>query len=978
VAGGRHPRRAGQGPVPVVTIGPDGGRSGPGPWRHLTGWVRTHPGMAVALCVPVVVFGLPQLFGGTYLTGDNLIQNLPMRALVGTDLAHGIWPLWNPYLFSGTPLLGGFNAGAAYPVTWLTAVFPLFTAWTLTLIVTYDLALAGMYLFLRHQPLSVTAATFGAVTFTFAGYMTGQLVHVDLIEGAAWLPWILTSVHALTGGGRRPHPAAERAARRRTRRWAMVLAVSLGMSLLSGNAEGMIDGAVLVTVYLVGRLVTTGLLRRDQRRLLATSATGLVCGMVAGVALGAAQWLPGLVFLSQSQRAVTTYSYFTSESLSGRSLVLLASPFAMGTNQNVPNIYVGTYNFPEVTSYMGILAMIAACSLFLKRWRSRPGARHWWIWYVILVIGVLSALGNDTPFGHLMYAIPGIRNERLLNRNILLIDFSLAVLLGWWVHVLLADREDRPPVRTTLRSRWSQSRSEVITICIPVAVMAGVCTLIWADGSELERLLAIQFPIDAFHRVRVAILVTAQLAVAGWATWTVLVERRFTARRLSGLLAAVLVTDLVLFNVFVVQPPISEATAQVAGPSSAALSSLTGDGRFIIYDPDELYDGELLALGQTDLNIYGRLPSAQGYTALTNDNYYQATGTHYQEDLDPETLAGPTWDSLNVTTLVSLPGYFVTPLPPAPGSRAPAPTVVFPGDVSTERLTPDPVPDRIPLAPGTPRRWYFGGVLTVRSWSVPVLSGSSSSLRVGLVGPTGGLQWLPAADATTVEHGQATTVRVTVPSPVRAGGIVVEAAPSSPAVLGTPDAATVEAGDVALDGRMQFGVTAPHWTFTGMLGSFGVFHNDDPQGWARIRGVGGGAAPRGSSVTAVATGQGGSSRISVHTTGPAVLVRSESWSPGWTSTVQAATTPGAHAGVGPATAVAVEQDGVLQQVAVPGAGDYLVTFTYAPTSATAGLVVSGVTAVVLALAATAELVAARRRRRRARPDPGRAPAPSSG
>jgi len=955
---------------PTVTIALDGRRSGPGRWRHLTGWVRTHPGMAVALVVPVVVFGAPQLFGGTYLTGDNFIQNLPMRALVGTDIDHGIWPLWNPYLFSGTPLLGGFNAGAAYPVSWLTAVLPLFTAWTLTLIVAYDLALAGMYVFLRRQLLSVTAATFGAVTFVFAGYMTGQLVHIDLIEGAAWLPWILASVHALTRGAQRLRPEGGRAARRRTRRWAMMLALSFGMSLLSGNAEGIIDGAVLVAIYLVGRLVTTGLLKKTARRALAVSLTGLVCGLVGGAALGAAQWLPGLVFLSQSQRAVTNYAYFTSGSLHDRLLVLLASPFVLGTNQNVPNIYAGTYNFPEVTSYMGILALIAACSLFLKRWRSRPESRHWWIWYVILVVGVLFALGNETPFSHLMYAIPGIQNERLLNRNILLVDFSLAVLLGWWVHVLFADRADRPPVLTTLRSRWHQSRSEVVTTCIPVVVIAVVCVMLWADGSQLERWLLIQIPVNTFHRVRVAVLVTAQLAVVGWATWTVLVERRFTARRLTGLLTAVLVTDLVLFNVFVVQPPISEATAQAAGPSSAALRSLTGDGRFIIYDPDELYDVELLALGQTDLNIYGRLPSGQGYTALTDDNYYQATGTHYQEDLDPETLAGPTWDGLNVTTLLSLPGYFVTPVPPTPGSRPAAPTTLFPGDVSTYRLTPDPVPDRFRLAPGMSRRWYFGGVLTLRSWSVPVISGSASSLRIGLVTPTGGLQWLPTTDASVVGYGKVDIVRVAMPAPVRSGGIVVEAAAPTSAVVGTPEAVTDQAGDVALDGRMQFGVTAPHWRFTGMLGSFGVFHNADPQGWAHLRGVGGGAAPPGSSVTAVATGEGGSSRISVHAAGAAMLVRSESWSPGWHATIQTSGPPGAHSGLGPGNTAEVKQFGVLQQVALPAAGDYLVTFDYAPAAAAIGYVVSGVTAAVLVLAGTVELVGAGRRRRR-RHDRGR-------
>ena len=63
---------------------------------------------------------------------------------------------------------------------------------------------------------------------------------------------------------------------------------------------------------------------------------------------------------------------------------------------------------------------------------------------MILAVGLLSALGSQTPFGRLLYLIPGVSSERLLNRNLLLVDFSLAVLLAWWIHLLLAER-DRPP-----------------------------------------------------------------------------------------------------------------------------------------------------------------------------------------------------------------------------------------------------------------------------------------------------------------------------------------------------------------------------------------------------------------------------------------------------------------------------------------------------------------------------------------------------
>ena len=234
-------------------------------WKVIADWLLSHKGLIALLLLPLVVFGIPELFGWVFLDGDNFLQNLPMRVLVGRDLQHWSLPLWNPYLFGGTPLLGGFNAGAAYPVTWLTAILPTFTAWTLNLALAYDLAVGGMYLFLRRQSISNTGALFGAAGFAFAGYMSGQIVHIDLIEGAAWMPWTLVAVHGLTNG---PSPTSSNSGRtdRATRGWVALLVVSLGLSLLTGSAEAIIDSSVLVAIYAIGRLITMGYFEKIKQK----------------------------------------------------------------------------------------------------------------------------------------------------------------------------------------------------------------------------------------------------------------------------------------------------------------------------------------------------------------------------------------------------------------------------------------------------------------------------------------------------------------------------------------------------------------------------------------------------------------------------------------------------------------------------------------------------------------------------------------
>ena len=974
------------GPVPTHQPPSDTPESLHRAWHRCIRWVLTHPGLVVLLVLPFVVLTIPLFSGRAYLDGDNFLQNFPLRALVGRDLRHGVLPLWNPYLFSGTPLLGGFNAAAAYPTTWLTAVLPQLTAWTVNLAVNYDVAVIGMYLFLRRQPIASTAATFGTATFVFAGYMSAQIVHIDLIEGAAWLPWMLLAVHQLTRPliADRPTGGGERTARRHARRWVGALAVAVGLSLLSGGAEAIIDGLMLVAIYAVWQWVALRHARPPGSRAVAVSVVRVGAGALGGLALGAAQWLPGLAFAGQSQRASSSYQFFASGSLPPRMLVLIASPFIVGSNQNQPAFYVGPYNFPEVTSYAGILALIAACVLCIRRWRQRPEARLWRVWYLVMAVGMLFALGGETPFGHLLYLIPGFRNERLLNRNMLLVDFALAVLMAWWVHLLLGGRDERPTTPDIpIRRRWRPGRrAELVLTCAPAALIVVLCAFLWINGPLLDRALGTQFTISPEGLRRLAVLVTAGTAVAVAATWIVLVERRFSGRTLRRLLAGVMAVDLVLFNVYLLHPPTTRELAKAAGPMATAFTSLVSGGRFIIYDPDQFYDDQLYALGQTDLNVFNELPSAQGYTALTDRNYYRTTGAHYQEDLDVSTLAGPTWDQLNARTLLSLPGYFVTPVPPASGgSTAPLRSTLFPRNVhatTAGAFNGSPLSTGGPtaLAAGEAHRWYFGGVLTLQDWGFGLPRGSASTLRAGVVTATGDIRWLPAHDMTITGTGGARSVHVSLPSPVRAGGVVVQAGPGPQAIVHVPTARTVEAGLVALNGRMQYGVNAPHWVFTGTLGSFGVFQNTRARGWAWARPGSGGAVPPGTSVVTATPGPGGDQQIVVHATGPALLERSMSYSPGWLATVQQLATgparsssgvPGTVAhppAIGPARAATVVQNGLIQQVALPAAGEYLVSFHYAPSSAVYGLTVSAAAGAGLVVWAAAEVFGKARRRRR--------------
>jgi len=921
--------------------------------RALLRWVRTHPGLTVALVAPWLLFGAPVLVGKVFLDGDNFLQNFPLRVLVGQDLHHGMWPLLNSYLFGGTPLLGGFNAGAAYPATWLFAILPSQTAWTLNLVLVYDAALAGTYLFLRRQPVSPTAATLGAVSFAFFGFMSGQIVHIDIIEGASWLPWMLLAVHALTTPPTTAGPAGHH--QRRRRWWAGLLMVSSGLTMLAGGPEAFLDGAVLVALYLIYRVIDQRLLLRRHWRWSLPSLAAVVTGAVGGVALGAAQLVPGLAFLGQSQRSASTYGFFTSGSLPIRTVSLAVSPFVLGTNQSAAP-YVGEYNFPEVTSYLGIVSLIAAFALFGARWRHRPEARHWWVWYVVMAVGLLSALGSQTPFGHLLYVIPGVNAQRLLNRNLLLVDFSLAMLAAWFVHLLLESRpavEGPAPAGPTVgEGVWRPGRrAESILTCVPATVIAVVCLLLWMVPDRVISALAGSPSLQAGSLRLLAVVSTVELVIAVAGTAVVLAANRWTRPTLRRLLTAVLVVDLVVFTALTLHPPTTKTAAHARGAMAQQFSSLIGDGRFIIYDPDEFEYPELYLLGQTDLNVIRHQASGQGYAALVDNGYYNATGAHYQEDLDVQTLAGPVWDQLNARVLLSLPSYFVTP---EPGSK---PSTPFPAPATDLE---DAGPGPVTVKAGESHRWYLGGVLTAQRGTIPA-GGRTGPVRIGMVTPTGGTEWLPTMDVTTTRSG----TTFTLPSPTPIAGLVLQNEGGDQQRLDAPTLQTVDDGGVVLNGRLQGNVSSPHWEFTGTIGSFGVFRNTRVTGWAWAEGLDGGRAPAGTTVTGGPPAPDGTQAVTVHTAGPVTLVRSMAWTTGWHATLQAVD-PMTGRNTGAATNLTVRQYETVQRVAVPAAGTYVVTFTYRTSSAVLGLVVSSAAGTALLVWALVEVIGVRRRRRRRR------------
>ena len=151
-----------------------------------------------------------------FFHGDIHAYFYPYHVLPAALLTHGELPLWNPYAFSGIPLLADGQTALFHPASWLFFVLPAGAALNYSILSQFSLAGVGMFWLLRTLGLRQLPACVGAVTFMFCGGLTARVVHLSILGGAALMPWALACVERAFR--ERPEPGSGRSRRHGVRR----------------------------------------------------------------------------------------------------------------------------------------------------------------------------------------------------------------------------------------------------------------------------------------------------------------------------------------------------------------------------------------------------------------------------------------------------------------------------------------------------------------------------------------------------------------------------------------------------------------------------------------------------------------------------------------------------------------------------------------------------------------------------------------
>lgn len=396
------------------------------------------------------------LGGEVFFDRDVAIVWLPQVEAFVRSIRAGSWPVWDPSVAFGHPLLANPNVQVFYPFTWLRLVIGPWRLYVLYVVAHLLIAGLGVDRLGRRMGLSPGASRLAACAFVASGPLLSFVNVWHHLAGAAWMPWVLL--------------AADRAYERGRARDVIAWGALIAVQLLAGSP----DLCTLTGLVLLADLSSRLELRRPWSS--AGRIAVLRCGLayLAGLALGAAQWIPSLELAlagarSALGRGASVWSLHpaalaqTLLPLSFADLPLRAGPEATAQFFDLWSAFVRS-------TYLGLTAAVAvAWALVGPR---RPRRRF----LLIVAAGAVAvALGSHfVAHAALATLVPPLRMMRYPAKAVVVAAFAWSLLVGMGLD---AWREEDARVRR--RARLTLAAAGLAVAALLVARAIGSAPLSW-------------------------------------------------------------------------------------------------------------------------------------------------------------------------------------------------------------------------------------------------------------------------------------------------------------------------------------------------------------------------------------------------------------------------------------------------------------------------------------------------------------------
>ncbi|MBI2010524.1 MAG: YfhO family protein [Candidatus Chisholmbacteria bacterium] len=352
-----------------------------------------------------------------FLITDPIRQQFVWKKLAVGELKQGRIPWWNPYTFSGTPLLATMQAGVFYPLNVVFWLPNFITAWTLFIVIQPLLGAIFFYWFLRSHQIHPLASAFGSLSFIFSGFFVVWLEWGNIGHIILWLPLLFLSIDKIVSRGKWW--------------WHAVFVMALVSQFFAGHLQ---ISFYVIAITLAYTFYKVWHLPLESRKRMTKFFIFHFSFFILATAI---QWLPTAQFISLSNRDADQQNLLTRPDwfLPWQNLAQLVAPDFFG-NPSTLN-YWGVWNYAEFVGYVGLVPLLFALYAILKP------SKGLGFFAALVALGAL-ALALPTPIAKL----PFIFNLPLLSqaqpsRLLAIIIFCLSILASLGLDTFIKTKTDQ-------------------------------------------------------------------------------------------------------------------------------------------------------------------------------------------------------------------------------------------------------------------------------------------------------------------------------------------------------------------------------------------------------------------------------------------------------------------------------------------------------------------------------------------------------
>jgi hypothetical protein len=335
--------------------------------------------------------------------------NYPMKHFLGESLKRAELPLWSREVGNGFPFFAESQIGALNIFNLiLFAIFKTPLAINLSYFVTFIFSTLGCYLLGRELNLSKLGSIFMGVVFTFSGFFVAHIPHLNLIQAASFLPWLLLINIKLIKHQQVKH--------------LLIFSFLLAQQLFYGHSQITFISLFTLLIYNIGYI------RKKKNKEKLNLFLLLTTGVIIGFLLAAVQLLPTMQLKQYSLRkSGLSYDVSTQHVYPYKHLITFLNPFLLGSPVNgsyYENFNFIHYIFWENTAYLGIIPLLAFMLSFFQKKKKNSELKPF---LLVIISAFILIFGKNSPL-YFLFSLPPFNWFRVPSRFLLPLTLGVSLI----------------------------------------------------------------------------------------------------------------------------------------------------------------------------------------------------------------------------------------------------------------------------------------------------------------------------------------------------------------------------------------------------------------------------------------------------------------------------------------------------------------------------------------------------------------------